>query len=374
MTKKNLVNTKRVRGRECLLNCTLLVISLLSACLLLELALRIHSGNWELKNFSGVFVGSINDTIAQSTDPAKFHALLGWTPNPGIRSLWGQEVHVLNNGIRSNHNQAETQFLSEPDTDFRILAVGDSFTFGVQVADHETWPAILERNTGKRVINGGVFGYGLDQSFLRAKELITAYSPALLIFSLIPDDIYRAELSVRTGVNKPFFMLDASGKLLLKNSPLTDSSPAQTSGDWFRKIGGYSFLLHSVVLRLMPNYWIEPGTSVRAHHHGSEVACLLMQKLGALAEEHDMDVVILVQYDTLALSSYLRKAERFTACVMHPALKVLDMRAPLQEMMTKDPSAYQALFNHVGGHMSPKGNAFIAEHLEAFLRLNAFID
>ena len=44
------------------------------------------------------------------------------------------------------------------------MAVGDSFTFGDEVNDGQTWPAQLQQLTGRRVINGGVSGYGFDQT------------------------------------------------------------------------------------------------------------------------------------------------------------------------------------------------------------------
>ena len=52
-----------------------------------------------------------------------------------------------------------------------ILAVGDSFTFGDEVNDGQTWPAQLQLLTGRRVLNGGVSGYGFDQIVLRAEQL-----------------------------------------------------------------------------------------------------------------------------------------------------------------------------------------------------------
>ena len=50
------------------------------------------------------------------------------------------------------------------------LAVGDSFVFGDDVGDADSWPAILERLTGRRVINGGVPAFGLDQTVLRSEQ------------------------------------------------------------------------------------------------------------------------------------------------------------------------------------------------------------
>ena len=66
-----------------------------------------------------------------------------------------------------------------------ILAVGDSFTFGDRVSDHETWPAQLERLTGRQVLNAGVFGYGVDQAYLRAVALLETYDTDLVVLALI---------------------------------------------------------------------------------------------------------------------------------------------------------------------------------------------
>jgi hypothetical protein len=49
-----------------------------------------------------------------------------------------------------------------------VLVVGDSFTFGDQVSDDETWPACLEATLHRGVDNGGVFGYGAAQALRRA--------------------------------------------------------------------------------------------------------------------------------------------------------------------------------------------------------------
>src|SRR5262249_36551397 len=71
------------------------------------------------------------------------------------------------------------------------LAVGDSFAFGDGVDDADTWPAILERLTDTRVINAGMIGFGLDQSVLRAEQLVPIYAPDTLVVSFIPHDVLR---------------------------------------------------------------------------------------------------------------------------------------------------------------------------------------
>jgi hypothetical protein len=46
--------------------------------------------------------------------------------------------------------------------------VGDSFTAGADVAEHESYVAQLEAMLNYPVINGGVGGYGTDQMILAA--------------------------------------------------------------------------------------------------------------------------------------------------------------------------------------------------------------
>jgi hypothetical protein len=41
---------------------------------------------------------------------------------------------------------------------------------------------------GRRVLNGGVTGYGFDQMVLRAEQLIAAHKPSVVIASFIADD------------------------------------------------------------------------------------------------------------------------------------------------------------------------------------------
>ncbi len=83
----------------------------------------------------------------------------------------------------------------------KILTVGDSFTFGDQVSDHETWQYCLNNvQINYLFLNGGVPGYGTAQSLLRGKILIKKIEPEyLLISTLVGHDFARDQLSYRTG-------------------------------------------------------------------------------------------------------------------------------------------------------------------------------
>ena len=119
--------------------------------------------------------------LKQSRNSIYFFPVWSHTPHPA--NIWKTKVTILEDGIRSNGEAAHAG------TGDIILAVGDSFTFGDEVSDDETWPAKLEKISGKRVINGGVFGYGVDQIYLRMRTLARRYKPDIIIFSL--DDIQK---------------------------------------------------------------------------------------------------------------------------------------------------------------------------------------
>ena len=226
------------------------LVSLASAALtlvVLECACRVYHGEYGLRSYLKPDRGML-----RGLRPAQFDAGLGWIPCEGFYvhdARWGA-VTVLTDGVRFNGAWRKAG-------DSPILAVGDSFTFGDQVADHETWPAMLEGMVDRRVINAGVFGYGLDQSFLRAKKLIRRYRPSTLILSFIPDDVGRCELSMRTSAAKPYF--DVSGETLtLRNTPVPrppfQKSPEPNS---LLRTLSFSFLFHKTMFGLLPHRWGE---------------------------------------------------------------------------------------------------------------------
>lgn len=78
-----------------------------------------------------------------------------------------------------------------------ILMIGDSFTYGGEVAHLSSYPAILERKLlddwqNVNVINAGVPGYGPDQQFEYLRELLPEIQPDVVIWNLYENDITDA--------------------------------------------------------------------------------------------------------------------------------------------------------------------------------------
>ncbi len=80
--------------------------------------------------------------------------------------------------------------LPKPADDYRVLALGDSITFGTGVPSEATWPerlgAELERRSGKKVsvINAGIEGASLKDLSLAFDQKWSKYDPDLVALAL----------------------------------------------------------------------------------------------------------------------------------------------------------------------------------------------
>lgn len=106
----------------------------------------------------------------------------------------GSEAVTIDcDGFRAHGSNSEDQPSS------RILALGDSFTFGLGVGDDDTWPARLQRSltnrlgVSVRVDNAGTIGYGVFQELDLLKELLQRSSYDVVIHGLYWNDYQNAK-------------------------------------------------------------------------------------------------------------------------------------------------------------------------------------
>tara|TARA_A100001015_G_C15016976_1_gene726006 strand:+ start:1015 stop:2166 length:1152 start_codon:yes stop_codon:yes gene_type:complete len=142
----------------------------------------------------------------------KPHKLLGYAPQDNLSLVINQKGWNFINVNTNLHGIRESN-ITKKDSNL-ILNVGDSFAFGDQVSDSETYQYCLNNFADRKFINAGVSGYGTGQAILRAKELYPKLKPSgLLVQTLVGRDFARDRLSIKSGFVKPYFSINENGKI-----------------------------------------------------------------------------------------------------------------------------------------------------------------
>ena len=83
-----------------------------------------------------------------------------------------------------------------------VLALGDSLTQGVGASSPaHAWPAVFERLSGWRVVNGGVSGDTSDMALARLPALLREHRPQLVIVSIGGNDFLHQQSGAATRDN-----------------------------------------------------------------------------------------------------------------------------------------------------------------------------
>jgi lysophospholipase L1-like esterase len=82
-----------------------------------------------------------------------------------------------------------------------VLAFGDSLTFGTGAGKGESYPAILERNTGLKVVNAGIPGEVSADGLARLPDMLEEVQPKLLILCHGGNDFLQRQDEGMTASN-----------------------------------------------------------------------------------------------------------------------------------------------------------------------------
>src|SRR5215475_12769499 len=169
----------------------------------------------------------------------------GWMPKANLRDVKVYNDKILNTNSKGLRGKKEFPYDKNGER-LRILILGDSFTFGDEVSDNETYSHYLqEMLPNTEVINMGVHGYGHDQMLILFKEEGIKYQPDIVILGFLPLDMSRNLLDFRDFA-KPRFVLE-KGKLKLTGTPVPRPEEI-LRWDWTRPriLDLFSLIRHSV--------------------------------------------------------------------------------------------------------------------------------
>jgi hypothetical protein len=266
----------------------LVIGSILFSLLLLELGVRATRG-WEtLTHWPNLVVQARTLSWARGdSSRAVPDTRLGFVGRPNFVSSDGELTYDARSLRPTPAPEGVT--LAEPP----VLVVGDSYAHGDEVRDSETWPARLQALIGRRVINAGMSGYGIDQMVLRAEIVAAEAKPAAIVLSFIADDARRAEMKRVWGAEKPYFE-SVDGKLVVRNQPVPPSPDPASTLDLWQWLFGWSALVDEVLKSQGWQYeWQLDYARVLPRGEGARLSCAMLKRLAAIG----VPVLVVAEYD-----------------------------------------------------------------------------
>ena len=217
-----------------LANLLLLIFSLLLALLAFEGGLRLF---WD-----GYYV---KDQDAYATPSAT----RSWQNLPDVAPTRGEPEFVFRATHDSLGHRRGAAAASPGSPEKRVFVLGDSFTYGIGVQDHETFCARVEQLDPRlELVNGGVNGYGTAQQLVMLREDGPRLRPDAVLVAFFWNDVgnsYNRE-------HPRFRLFDG---VLRDPDPVPVAAPGPGRGDR-RKLLRHSYAYRFASDRLkMIRYW-----------------------------------------------------------------------------------------------------------------------
>jgi len=295
----------------------------------------------------------------------QYDALLGWT----MASNSSAPFNTLDHGIRKNSAGKEALVSGA------ILAVGDSYTAGSEVGDAETWPAQLEQILGRRVINAGVMGYGVDQSVLNAERLLPILKPRIVLVGIYEEDIFRATFKTYNAP-KPYFV-EQDGQWRHGNDPVPPAE-AYDPEPLYKSLLARLLSAHLALQRHRAWWFTGPGMRFEQVSQAPvKTSCHMLEQLHQRLVAEDSVGMVVLQYSGWLYSSAKRRPwymEQMLGCARQLGYDVLDEYEQLDAIARQSLDRLKQNYvmdrtNSRYGHMSATGNrlvaGLIAERLQA---------
>jgi hypothetical protein len=281
-------------------------------------------------------------------DPTK-----GWIPKPNLREAKASNDKILNTNSKGLRGKKDFPYIKSKER-LRILILGDSFTFGDEVSDDETYSYYLqEMLPHTEVINMGVHGYGHDQMLILFKEEGVKYQPDIVILGFLPLDMSRNLLEFRDFA-KPRFVLE-SGQLRLIGTPVPRPEDILRR-DWTRPrmIDLFSLIRHR----------IEKSLGLQKRQMEEITTALLMELIRSVESIHAIPILAyLPRGREIAKEIAVTQDETymFSICQLNKKAKCFSTRPYFAAKIAKGETFKSS------GHWEPAAHLTVAEAIKHYL-------
>ena len=342
------------------INVSLLLFSLILSLSLLEILFRLYvfgldGAPFRLKNWA---VDGVWDV---ERSPVELNYEFGWIPKVGSFKKNAPPHLISINKFKFRNNYAEQPIKK---LEGKILFSGDSFTFGDGVNDENTFPSVFQKISGRKVINSGVPGYGIDQMYLRSLYIIQNYKISDLFFCFIPDDINRCNNSTFHKVHKPYFVLDGDSTKLITINYTDFFNNNNFNLSIFHKTGGYSLVIDKIMRIFFTEFWSYDIqiSKKQEHDNGKEIAAKLILHLKQVCDQKNINFVAV----PLAHQRYSKdqiKNLKFVLNQLKDKIKIINLFNELENIRNEDFELFSSYFLKDNYHYSSLGNDFVANSI-----------
>jgi hypothetical protein len=279
-------------------------------------------------------------------DPSK-----GWRPKPGLKDVRVFDNKILNTNSKGLRGKKNFPYSKNKQ---RILVLGDSFTFGDEVSDDETYCYYLQQMLPHtEIINMGVHGYGHDQMLILLREEGVRYQPDIVILGFLPLDMSRNLLEFRDFA-KPRFVLKG-GELKLTGTPVPRPQDI-LQRDWSRpRIADISSLIH---------YRAKSLLGLREKEIEDITSAILTEMIKLVDSVHAIPLLAyLPRAREIAMDLAVTPGEAYmlTLCRLNEKARCFSTRPHFAERRAKG-EAFKS-----SGHWEPAGHLAVAEAIKNYL-------
>lgn len=250
----------------------------------------------------------------------------------------------------------------------RMLFVGDSYTFGLHVDNEQAFATVLQREwlPDWEILNLGVSGYGPGQMLLLYEEIGTRYQPDVVVLGFYVRDFFRM-LKHFDRYAKPRFQLTENRELELTNTPvISPSSLFEEYASGRRQIGGwnYSYLygaLGASITRLNAD-----SRMINSENPSWQLMAAILGRFRDQAVEAGARPFLLI-FPTRLEKFHDTVNEDIDRLAQAEAQRLgvpyLSLAQPFVMEQARDPDRPLFRDRNLGGHLSVRGNEWVARLL-----------
>ncbi|MHA2231883.1 MAG: SGNH/GDSL hydrolase family protein [Candidatus Hodarchaeales archaeon] len=353
-------------------NISLLLFSAVISLFLLEIALRIIP----YEKFK-VETPNPERAIFWHFDP-----LLGWKHKPFQEGRFRTQDFDVQVKINAQGLRDRPYSYQRKDGVFRIIALGDSFTWGFGVEQDEIFTEIMEKNLRNiEVINMGVSGYSTDQEYLVFKSDGLNYNPHLILLLFFEDDMHHNTLKTNFIIySKPKFSL-VNGKLILTDMPSPEASAV-------RKVH-YFLRTHSIIYNILTRAYLysesgairsfrKEASRIKEFLNGNEtenpfdLTFAILREMKALCEVNSARMVIVkVATHNAALEYDSTRSDRLAKFCQTESVPFINLAGHFQNYLRANRQASLQLPHD--RHWNAEAHELTAEIISSYLKNQSLI-